>query len=275
MAHQLLSHLSIIDIDNLCAVLETARPPNIVRTATNALSSLYQRASWSCVQQPTRFDPISLDASAMEKLYKTLIDYTTSCVARLLQSYATGDMWSTVNISVPRQIAVKLTLLTHSTSPQAGASLHCAQSNLTGISIGNGENSPNSLPSDEESILKNYDETFADDYISRSQARQRFVTAALKRAPELLSLAPLSWRNDRFFQSSIRIFTVGPDRIVCAAYQLLSHRPDSCVRKLFCTWRTRTYHPPQLRLVPRLLLCEWIVIKLRGTPITLRIWRCT
>ncbi|KAK8070627.1 hypothetical protein PG997_010830 [Apiospora hydei] len=216
MAHQILDHLSIVEIDNLCAVLETARSPKIERAATRALGLLYQKTTRSFSRQTASFDPISLEANARYELYAKLVDYTTSCVARLVTSYATGDTWSKTNLAVLGQLAVKLKFLARDSSQQAEASLRHAESVLIRFQKRDSEDSADGLSFDEESILESYDETFEDDYIRSSQGRQEFAMSALKRALGSLNLGLSPWRVDDLFQISSQIYPVGLDQTACA-----------------------------------------------------------
>ncbi|KAK7972543.1 hypothetical protein PG988_006677 [Apiospora saccharicola] len=216
MSDQLLHHMSIIEMDNLCAVLHTPRSPKIMRAATYALGSLYRKASRSCSQPTASFDPIQLEATQRYEAYAKLIDYTTSCVARLATRYATGDAWYKTNTAILGQVAVKLKFLARDTSQQAEASLCHAKSILVKLQKCVGEETVDVLSFDEESILESCDDTFEDDYIRSSQARQKFAMAALKRTLGSLNLSHSPWRSADFLQSSSEVYTVGLDKTICA-----------------------------------------------------------
>lgn len=216
ISHQLLHHVSIIEIDNLCTILNTPRSPKIMRSATRALSSLYHKANRSCAQPEASFNPIPLEASERYDIYAKLIDYATSCVARLATRYATGDRWYKTNIAILGQIAVKLKFLARDASKHAEASLCHAKSVLLQLQKCDGEDPVDVLSFDEENILESCDDTFEDDYIRSSQARQKFAMAALKRALGSLNLSLSPWRSADFLQCSSEIYTVGLDKTVCA-----------------------------------------------------------
>lgn len=211
MVHQLLHHLSIIEMDNLSAILERPRSPKTMRAATNALIPMCQRIDRSHALQAPQFDPESLDAKNRAELYAILIDYITNSVARIATRYTTGSTWSKVNLAVLGQISVKLKFLTRDPSRQIGASLHRAKAARMRASTSYGEDLPNGPSSNEESEMERYDETFEDDYIRSSQGRHKFVMSALQRALRSLLLAPQD-----VFQTNIQIYTVGPDQTVCA-----------------------------------------------------------
>ncbi|KAK7917762.1 hypothetical protein PG985_011370 [Apiospora marii] len=215
MARQIINHLSIIEIDNLCEVLETECSPDTMRAASHLLIPLYQRTQRSYAKPRAAFDPISLEGNARIELYIKLVDYTTSCVARITMEYVTGDTWYNTNLAVLSQIAMKLKFLARDTSRHAETSLRRAESILMRLRNVDKEDSPTDLSFDEDSSVESYDNTFEDDYIRSSQAQQAFATSALRRALGSLYLGLSPWRNVDLFQISSHIYTVGPEQTTC------------------------------------------------------------
>ncbi|KAK8102111.1 hypothetical protein PG984_015257 [Apiospora sp. TS-2023a] len=186
-----------------------------MRVAAHTLASSCQRAKASCAQQASQSDLTSLDANAREELYKRLIDYATGCVARLATSYGVGATWSKVNLAVLGQIAVKLNFLARDIPQQVEASLHHADALMHQLQTSDGNTFPRGLPFGKATEMEGYYETFVDDYVRSSQRQQKFVMSALRRAFSSLILIMSPRREQYLFQSSLQIYTVGPDQTGC------------------------------------------------------------